>query len=323
MLAVVRKESARHRVAVLALPPVVAFDLTIATHVFGHEGEGRYEITLCSVRTGSMHTTTPGFDITVPAGLAALDDAHTVIVPGFARGPAPRTALRALRAAHERGARIASICTGAFALAQAGLLDGLRATTHWYHAAALAREHPAVTVDPTVLYVDEGSVLTSAGLAAGIDLGLHMIERDFGSSAALGRARSMVMPLHRAGGQAQFIPAGTGEAGSPLTDLITWADEHLDQPLTIADLARRALMSPSSLHRAFVEQLGTSPRAWLTTRRLRAACALLEDPAVTIEEAARRSGLGGTANLRLHFRRLMGTTPTAYRQAFAPSGTLR
>ncbi|MEH1129899.1 GlxA family transcriptional regulator [Micromonospora sp. CPCC 206061] len=312
------KKSATHRVAVLALPRVVAFDLTIATHVFGHDGHGRYATTVCSLDGGSIPTTTPGLALTVDATLDTLADADTVIVPGFARGPAPVRALAALTLAYRRGARIASICTGAFALAQAGLLDGRRATTHWVHAEALAREHPRVTVDANALYVDEGPVLTSAGLAAGLDMCLYLVGRDHGQSAAIQRARNMVTPLHRAGGQAQFIPAGTATEDDELATVTAWASANLHRPITVADLARQGVMSTRTLHRSFRNQFRMSPQAWLTQQRLRAACALLENAEITIDEVARRTGLGTATNLRTHFHRAFATTPTAYRRAFTP-----
>ncbi|MFI5924869.1 GlxA family transcriptional regulator [Micromonospora sp. NPDC051543] len=311
-----RKSSATHRVAVLALPRVVAFDLTIATHVFGHEGHGRYATTVCSLDDGQVVTTTAGLNLTVAATLDALGDADTVIVPGFRRGPAPARALQALRLAHRRGARIASICTGAFALAQAGLLDGRRATTHWVHAEALAGEHPEVLVDANALYVDEGQVLTSAGLAAGLDMCLYLVGRDHGQAVAIERARHMVTPLHRAGGQAQFIPVGATGEGDELADVTAWASSNLRQPITVADLARQAVMSTRTLHRAFQSKFGMGPRAWLIQQRLRAACTLLEVGGISVDEIARRTGLGTATNLRAHFQRAFATTPTAYRRAF-------
>ncbi|WP_433550050.1 GlxA family transcriptional regulator [Micromonospora zamorensis] len=313
-----RKSSATHRVAVLAIPRVVAFDLTIATQVFGHEGHGRYAMTVCALDGGSVSTTTAGLELTVAATLDALDDADTVIVPGFRRGPAPPRALRALRQAHRRGARIASICTGAFALAQAGLLDGRRATTHWAHADALAQEHPGVFVDASALYVDEGQVVTSAGLAAGLDMCLYLVGRDHGQAAAIQRARHMVTPLHRAGGQAQFIPVGVPGEDDELAGVITWASNNLHSPITVADLARQGVMSSRTLHRTFQSRFRMGPRAWLIQQRLRAACTLLENGGITIDEVARRTGLGTATNLRAHFQRAFGTTPTAYRRAFTP-----
>jgi AraC family transcriptional activator FtrA len=311
-----REDPAVHRVAVLALPRVVAFDLTIATQVFGQDRSGRYRVEVCAPAPGPIRTTSD-FTIGGTSGLDALTRADTVIVPGFSVRPVPEPALVALRAAHHRGARMASICSGAFALAEAGLLSGRRATTHWGRADELARQFPDVTVDPKVLYVDEGDVLTSAGLAAGLDLCLHLVARDHGEPAALQRARDLVMPLHRAGGQAQFIPTGPGNGGGELAAVTAWALTHLHRPLTVADLAARALQAPRTFARTFQAGLGLSPHAWLVEQRLRAACRLLEDDTVGIDEVARRSGLGSAANLRLHFRRSLGTTPTAYRAGFS------
>lgn len=303
---------------ILALPEVVAFDLTIPLQVFGGDGDGNYRVTVCGLTAGPLESTL-GLTIQVDAGLEALAEADTVIVPGFASRRAPAHALDALRAAHGRGARVASICSGAFALAQAGLLDGRRATTHWFKADQLAAEHPAVQVDPSVLYVDEGDVLTGAGLAAGLDLCLYMVSLDHGEEAALSRSRSMVTPLHRAGGQAQFIPAATSALASDLSAVTEWALERLDAPLTVDDMARQALQASRTFARNFQAELGISPHAWLTGERLRRACALLENDDVAIEEVARRSGLGSAANLRLHFRRAFSTTPSAYRSAFRTS----
>jgi transcriptional regulator GlxA family with amidase domain len=309
-------DSASHRVAVLALPKVVAFDLTIPVQVFGHDGLDRYEVTLCAAHPGLVATTS-GFAISVESDLGALARADTVVVPGFDRGPVPAGVLAALRQAYDRGARLASVCTGAFALAEAGLLNGRRATTHWQHAAELARRYPAVVIDPTVLYVDDGDVLTSAGVAAGLDLCLHIFAVDHGEPAAIERARSLVTPLHRAGGQAQFIPAAPATVSTDLAAVTEWALARLHQPITVTDLARRALQAPRTFNRAFQHQVGTSPHAWLTRQRLRLACTLLEDRRVPIEDIAARTGMGSAANFRLHFRRAFGTTPSAYRATFS------
>jgi transcriptional regulator GlxA family with amidase domain len=305
-----------HRVVVLVLPRVVAFDLTIATQTFGHERHRRYQVELCAPTTGPALTTS-GFTIGIDAGLEALTRADTVIVPGFSERPVPEAALQALRAAHEAGARLASICSGAFALAEAGLLNGLRATTHWNRVGELTRDFPRVTVDPKVLYVDTGNVLTSAGLVAGLDLCLHMISRDHGEAVAVERARDLVMPLHRAGGQAQFVPTGPDDGKPELAAVTEWALSRLDSPITVADLAARALQAPRTFCRNFQAAMGQSPHAWLVQQRLRVACRLLEDGDVGIDEVARRSGLGSAANLRLHFRRSFTTTPTAYRSSFS------
>lgn len=315
-LAPVRKDLAVHRVVVLALPHVVAFDLTIATQVFGHEKHGRYRVELCSPSPDQVLTTS-GFSISIGAGLEALTAADTVIVPGFSVRPVPESALDSLRAANARGARIASICSGAFALAEAGLLNGRRATTHWARVDELARQYPDVIVDPKVLYVDTGDVLTSAGLAAGLDLCLHMISTDHGEAASVERARDLVMPLHRAGGQAQFVATSPDDLDGELAAVTEWALAHLHLPITVADLAGRALQAPRTFCRNFQAAVGRSPHAWLVDQRLRLACRLLEDGDIGIDEVARRSGLGGAANLRLHFRRSFATTPTAYRSTFS------
>lgn len=310
-----REDPAEHHVVVLALPRVVAFDLTIPVQVFAHEGHGRYRVTLCTPNPGLVPTSS-GFGVEVAADLKALEHADTIVVPGYSRDSAPAEALAGLRRAHARGARVTSVCTGAFVLAEAGLLSGRRATTHWAHAAELARRYPDVDVDPTVLYVDEGDVLTSAGVAAGIDLCLHLLSRDHGEAAAIDRARSMVTPLHRAGGQAQFTPPGAATVSAELAPVLTWARAHLHEPVTVADLAKRALQAPRTFNRAFRAAVGMSPHAWLTGERLRLACRLLEEPELSIDDVARRTGLGSGANFRLHFRRAFATTPSAYRAAF-------
>lgn len=299
----------------LALPDVVAFDLTIATEVFGRDHGDRYQVKVCAVRPGPVQR--DHFDLVARDGLEALAWAETVIVPGFSRAPTPADAVDALRAAAARGARIASICTGAFALADAGLLDGLGATTHWQYAAELARRHPLVEVKPGVLYVDNGQILTSAGLAAGLDLCLHLFTLDHGEAAAITRARALVTPLHRAGGQAQFIPTDPGLGRGSLSSVTAWATHHLAEPIGVPELARQAEMAPRTFARRFTADVGLTPHAWLSQLRLQAACRLLEHDDCSVEEVARRSGLGSSANLRLHFHRAYATTPTAYRATFA------
>jgi transcriptional regulator GlxA family with amidase domain len=225
--------------------------------------------------------------------------------------------LAALRRAHQRGARMVSICTGAFALAQAGILDGRRAATHWRYASQLATSFPAVTVDPDVLYVDEGQVLTSAGVAAGIDLCLHLIRDDHGAGAANAVARQVVIAPHRDGGQAQYIRQPVpAEAGTSLAATRAWAQNRLATPMTVRDLARHANVSERTFARRFRAETGTTPLRWLALQRLAIARELLEDGALTIEETARRCGLGSTDNLRLYFRRHLRTTPSAYQRAF-------
>jgi len=307
-----------HLVAVLIGGEAVAFDLAIPAQVFGREPE-RYAWALCAPAPGPVATET-GFDVVAPHGLEVLARADTVLVPGVGdAGFAPPAAVvDALRAASARGARIASICTGAFVLAAAGLLDGRRATTHWQYTARLAREYPAVTVEPDVLYVDEGDVLTSAGVAAGIDLCLHLVRRDHGAEVANAVARRMCVAAHREGGQAQFADRPLPDAaGGGLAATREWMEERLGEPLTVAAMARHAGYSPRSFARRFRAETGTTPLQWLIARRVREAQRLLEASALGIEEIGMRCGFGGAIGLRQHFGRVVGTSPTAYRRAFS------
>jgi transcriptional regulator GlxA family with amidase domain len=307
----------RHRVAVLALPNTVAFDLSIPAQIFGHRDEhDRYRLTVCGIEAGSVPTTT-GFDIVASNGLEALKRADTVIVPGFRPLDAPaEPALDALCRAADRGARMVSICTGAFGLAAAGLLDGRRATTHWRDAGDLARRFPAVSVDPDVLYIDEGPVLTSAGVAAGIDLCLHLVRLDYGSEHATRIARRMVTAPYRSGGQAQFLERPLPSTGGPsISDVAEWALRNLEQRLTVDDLARRAGLAPRTLARHWVAETGTTPLRWLTVQRLLEARRLLESTDLTVDAIARKTGIGSAAHLRELFARETTTTPSAYRAA--------
>jgi transcriptional regulator GlxA family with amidase domain len=308
-----------HRVAILALDTAVSLDLAIPAQVFGYADEAPYRVTLCAARPGTVRVS-GGYEVVARAGLGAVARADTVVVPGF-NPPArmlPEPVLDALRRAGDRGTRVVSICTGAFALAAAGLLDGRRATTHWRYADQLAARYPAVTVEPDVLYVDEGPVLTSAGVAAGIDLCLHIVRLDHGAEVANRIARRVVVSPHRDGGQAQFIER---PVASPLTGSLeptrAWALEHLDTPLTIRELARHAHVSERTFARRFVVETGMTPLQWLLRQRVLAARELLETTSASVDEIAARCGFGTTASLRAHFRRQLATTPTAYRNAFA------
>jgi transcriptional regulator GlxA family with amidase domain len=307
-----------HTVVVLALPDVVAFDLSIPAQVFGHaEERGRYAFTVCAQRAGPVPTST-GFSIEAMADLDALAQADTVFVPGY-RPPKdpPPDVVAALREASRRGARIASICIGAFALAGAGLLDGLQATTHWQWADELASRFPAVRVSPNLLFVDEGSILTGAGVAAGIDLCLHMYRNDHGAEAAAAVANRMVVSLNRPGGQAQHAPRHTSSpAGEDIAEICQWAATHLKESLTIADMARHANVSPRTLARRFADETGIAPMRWITVQRVLEARRLLESTDLSVDDVALESGLGTAANLRLHFAREISTTPTAYRAAY-------
>lgn len=311
--------SVMHRVAVLALPDVVAFDLATPFQLLGRH----YEVTLCGVEAGAIPTTS-GFSLVADRGLDAVARADTVLVPGFDPRdhgwPPPTPALRALQAARARGVRIASICTGAFALGAAGLLDGRRVTTHWRHAQRLAELYPAAHVDPDVLYVDDGDLLTSAGVAAGIDLCLHLLRRDHGVEAANAAARQTVVAPHRGGGQAQFIQRAVPptDDGS-LEATRAYALGHLDEPLTVAQLARHACTSERTFNRRFRAETGTTPLRWLHAQRVDHARRLLEESDLAVETVAQRCGFGSAAILRQHFRRATATTPTAYRRDFAGS----
>ncbi|MEU5999938.1 helix-turn-helix domain-containing protein [Streptomyces sp. NPDC047197] len=255
-------------------------------------------------------------------GMEALATAQTVIVPAWRDvelGP-PGELIDALRAAHAAGARIVSLCTGAFVLAAAGLLDGRRATTHWAHADRLAERHPRVRVDAGVLFTDEGSVLTSAGKAAGMDLCLHIVRTDHGATVANALARLLVTQPHRDGGQAQFIPAPVAHGRDhPLADLLPWVLARLDSPLTVEDLARQAGMSSRNLSRHFHAVTGTAPLRWLLGQRVRLAQELLESSDESVERIAARTGMGTSATLRRHFARVTGLPPEAYRRTFGAS----
>jgi transcriptional regulator GlxA family with amidase domain len=312
-----------HRVVALCLDGLVAFDLTAPAQAFGLAarpgGEPLYEFSTCSLEGAEVRTTS-GFGVAPQAGLGALRRADTVVVPGYVGilEPPPEPALAALRAAARRGARLLSVCTGAFALARAGLLDGRRATTHWAWAAEMAARFPAVEVDAEALFVDEGAVLTSAGLSAGIDLSLHVIREDFGAAAGELVARHMVAPPHRDGGQAQFFKPVASIAGGSLESTRRWIGDRLEQPLDVAAMAAHAGVSPRTFARRFREETGTTPLQWLLSQRVLEARRLLEASDLPVETVAWRTGFGTAASLRDHFRRSTATTPTAYRRSFRP-----
>lgn len=315
-----------HPVAVLALPSVVPFDLAVPIQVFGYPrpdiGRRRYSVTVCAERRG-MVPTSGGFSIDVRHGLAALARARTIVVPGVddLSIPVSRRVTRALASAQARGARVLSICTGAFVLAEAGLLERRRATTHWLDAPEFCRRYPDVVLDPDVLYIDEGSVLTSAGIAAGLDLCLHVVRLDHGASVANAVARRMVVAPHRSGGQAQFVTAPVvAPEGRRLESTRAWILERLGGPLTVAAMAAHARMPLRTFARHFREETGTSPLQWLLRRRILAAQQLLEQTDMGIERIARDCGFGSAISLRVHFRRELRTSPLAYRRAFRESG---
>ncbi|MFD5343974.1 GlxA family transcriptional regulator [Streptomyces anulatus] len=310
-----------HRVATLVHAPQSTFELACAAEVFGIERRElptRYSFGVCTENPGPV-ATHAGYDMLVTDGLDALDRADTVIVPGWLptdEPPSPAV-VRALRRAHERGARVVSICSGAFALAHAGLLDGRSATTHWALADEFAARFPAVRLDPDVLYVDHGDVATSAGAGAAIDLCLHLVRADQGAEYAAHVSRNMVMPPHREGGQLQYAaPPHPSQVDGSLAPLVEWATGRLDEPLTVEDLAAHAGCSARTLARRFTEQLGTSPGRWLLAQRVIAARELLESSELPVDTVARRVGLSSATNLRRRFLDALGTTPGAYRRTF-------
>lgn len=311
-----------HEVAILALPGVLPFDLGTPCGVFRHArlpGERLgYRVQVCGA---TRDVPAQEFTLRVPGGLEALERADTIIVPGVdeaaVRAPFPEKVLVALRRAAARGTRVASICTGAFVLAAAGLLDDGPATTHWLATAELARRYPRIQVNPDVLYVERGNIFTSAGAAAGLDLCLHLVRLDYGSAVAADSARLAVMPLERAGGQSQFIVNEPPTVdGASLAPLLAWLEQHLQEPLSLEDLAKRAGLSVRTLTRRFREQTGTSPLKWLLRARIREAQSLLEATSSSVEQIATRVGFGSATSLREHFQSLVATTPQAYRRAF-------
>ncbi|WP_328561664.1 helix-turn-helix domain-containing protein [Streptomyces coelicoflavus] len=308
-----------HTVALALTEGMLHFEMSLAHEVFDAAPAGVgvpwYEVEVC----GSHAVRVGRFLIEPDGGLDRLVRADTVVVPGWADTDVvpPADLVEAVRAAHEAGARVASLCTGAFVLAAAGLLDGRRATTHWAHTEALAARHPRVEVDPDVLYVDNGSVLTSAGKAAAMDLCLHLVRLDHGSSVANVVARRLVVPPHRAGGQAQFVAAPVPVRDEhPLAALFPWAIERLDRPLGVTDLARRAGMSPRHLNRHFRAVTGTTPLQWLLTQRIRRAQELLENTDDPVDAVATATGMGTATTLRRHFNRTVGVPPDTYRRTF-------
>ena len=326
-LAQVRKKAAsgRRTVAAVICNGVSPFEFAVACEVFGLDrselGVPWYRFLVCAAQPPPVMTAM-GFSIDTPHGLDSLRRADTIVVTADNRcGEGLSELVDALGRAHARGARILSVCTGAFALAAAGLLDGRRATTHWMHAEELARRYPKVEVDPDVLYVDDGDILTSAGTAAGIDLCLHIVRQDFGAEIANAVARRMVVPPHRDGGQAQFVdePVPDLPSSDPFSDTLAWVQAHLDQPITVADLARRAAMSPRTFARRFRSTTGTTPNQWLIRQRVLLAQRLLESTDQPVEQVASRSGLGTATNMRQHFQRFVRLSPNAYRRTFRTS----
>lgn len=310
-----------HTVAVLAMDGVIPFDLSTPIEVFDRtrlsDGRSAYQVRICAEQP---EVAAGAFVLRAPWGLETVAEADTVIVPGVADPTAPLSPVvrEAIRSAAAAGARIASICTGAFPLAATGLLDGLRATTHWVVADLLASTYPQVEVDPKVLYVDNGRILTSAGAAAGLDLCLHLIRRDYGSAVAAAAARLSVMPLEREGGQAQFItePYPLAPQGATFEPLLLWLQDNMSRDITVADIAAEAGTSTRTLLRQFRSQVGTTPLRWLHRARIRRAQHLLESTDHTVERIGTQVGFGSPTAFRDNFKRTVGVTPNAYRHAF-------
>jgi transcriptional regulator GlxA family with amidase domain len=320
-------------VAVVVLNGFTPFELGVACEVFGvdrtDDGLPSYDFAVVAGEPGPVRSSA-GFTVQTAFGLDRLSQADLVVMSAVSdefldrpeRFSFPEPLLEALRTTVARGARVLSVCTGAFALGAAGLLDGRRCTTHWRHARELAQRHPAAIVNPSVLYVDEDSVITSAGTAAGIDACLYLVRKEQGSRVANGIARRMVVPPHREGGQAQYVDRPLALVScDTLAEVIGWMESHLDQPVTVRQLAARAAMSPRTFARRFVQETGTTPQRWLTGQRILLAQELLEETDETVDLIAERAGFGNATALRHHFRAWRDTTPYAYRRAFrAPAG---
>ena len=323
-----------HFVATLVAPWANPFELAVACEVFGIDrsylADPWYEFAVVGGGDGGRVQTTGGMIVQTTHGLDTLRRADTIIVTPWESaeddGVVPVEVLDALRDAAERGARLVSFCTGAFVLGAAGLLDGRPVTTHWMHADELERRHPSAAVDPGVLYVDDGQVLTSAGTAASIDLSLHIVRCDHGAEVANAVARAMVVPPHRDGGQAQYVemPVEHASGPDPLRSTLEWTLDHLDEPLTVDALAARAHMSPRTFARRFRATTGVTPHQWLLRQRVLHAQRLLETTGQPVERVAHAAGFGSAGAMRLHFQRALGTSPQAYRRTFrVKSGRVR
>lgn len=312
------------QVVTLAYDGLCTFEFGVAVEVFGlvrpEMGEGWYRHATAAIEPGPLRAA-GGLTVTASGGLDLLEQADLIVVPGW-RGilmPVPEDLLEALKAAHARGARLMSLCSGIAVLAATGLLNGRRATTHWRYADIIAARHPEIRLDPDVLYIDEGQVLTAAGSAAGIDLCLHVVRRDFGPDAANSVARRLVVPPHREGGQAQFIerPMPREREARRLAPLLDWLEANLDANVSLADMAARAGMSERSFQRKFRQWTGMAPWEFLLSRRLRHACDLLErNRETSLDDIAMAAGLGTAATMRHHFRTRLATSPAAYRLRF-------
>ncbi|MBN9606125.1 MAG: helix-turn-helix domain-containing protein [Actinomycetales bacterium] len=308
------------KVVVLAMPGLAPFEFGVLCEVFGLDrsamGGPRFDFHIATETPGTV-TTNMGFDLVISEDLSVAADADLVAVAARSIGPVEEAYLEVVRAAAARGAWVLSVCSGAFVLAEAGILDGRRATTHWMYADRLAAEYPRIEVDPEVLYIDDDRVVTGAGTAAGIDAALHIVREEHGVTATNVIARRMVVPAHREGGQAQFIPTPIVACrDDSLARVADWMVEHLEQELPIERLAREALMSTRTFARRFRAEFGTTPAAWLNAQRLLRARQLLEESDESLERIAQLAGFGTAAVMRHHFLKTLQTTPTGYRTAF-------
>jgi transcriptional regulator GlxA family with amidase domain len=317
-------------VAVIVYDGIAPFELGLLCEAFGQDRSDRgvpsLEFTVCTPRPGRVTTTVPGFAVEVSSGLAAAESADLICVPAVPYDePTPEPVLAALRTAYARGARVLSVCSGAFVLGRAGLLDGRVCTTHWRHVDALEEQFPKARVQCDVLYVDDGRIITSAGSAAGLDACLHLFRSEFGASVATTVARGMVVAPHRDGGQAQFIDSPIPQTSADtLQPVLDWMGAHLDDEISVDELAKRALMSPRTFARRFRAETGTTPYHWLTNQRVLLAERMLEETDDTVERIAAHVGFGNATALRHHFGRLRGTSPQHYRRNFrAPKAAQR
>jgi AraC family transcriptional activator FtrA len=316
-----KRRTQNKTVVALAYDGLCTFEFGIVVELFGLPRPtigNWYDFKVCGLERGPLRAT-GGLTVTPREGIDTLDRAGTIVIPGWrdpGEMPPPRL-IDALWRAHRRGARLVSICSGVFVIAATGLLNGKRATTHWLYTEALARRYPEIQIQPDVLYVDEGKILTSAGSAAGIDLGLHIIRQDFGTLVANQVARRLVMPPHREGGQAQFIERPVGDEGRPwLSKLLDWVQRHIGEDLTVDRLARQACVSKRTLARRFLDATGASPALWVIDLRIARARELLETTTLSVEEVAEKCGFGSSFALRHHFRKRLQTSPLAYRSRF-------
>lgn len=308
------------KVVLLAIPGVAPFEFGVVCEVFGIDrgdsGGPNFDFTIATADPGPV-TTSLGYDMTITADLSAAADADLIAVPAHAIEDVDERFLQAIRDAEQRGAWVLSVCSGAFTLGQAGILDGRNSTTHWMHTDRLATMYPGTTVDPDVLFVEDRKVVTSAGTAAGIDAALHIVRKEYGAAATNVIARRMVVPPQREGGQSQYIDAPVSEFTSDSFAIVTeWMLENLHEDLTVDQLARKALMSSRTFARRFRAEMGTTPAAWLNRQRLLRAQQLLEQSDLSLETIAQRTGFGSAAVMRHHFVRVLQVSPMAYRRAF-------